>query len=150
MPINTKDLQPTFTNDFIILINQFSKYIQNVVEKSAGPRPAGGGSRKDDRIRTTVTLSLNAAGDAANTGLFSFWRKYIVPLNQKASPDGVSTFSKTSDITTWNSYFFVLRTQLLGAVGGNPDDPIIKEMDSVWSNIILISGNWVVRTITNK
>jgi hypothetical protein len=147
MAIDKTKLPPTFTVDFIILINQFGKYIQSVVEKTAGTRPnsIGVNDRGYRGTITTVTLSLNAAGNAANTGLISFWRTYIVPLDSKASVDGVGTFDKTyKDIATWNNYFFVLRTQLLGAVGGNSNDPIIKEMDAVWSNILLISGKWVV------
>ena len=147
MPIDKKALPPTFTNDFIILINQFGKYIESVVAKTAGPRPESRGvnDRGYRGTITTVTLTLNKAGDAANTGLISFWRTYIVPLNSTASIDGVATFNKTyKDAATWENYFFVLRTQLLGAVGGNANDPIIGAMDAVWSNILLISGKWVV------
>lgn len=147
MPIAKAALPSTFTVDFIILINQFGKYIQSVVEKTAGPRPQSIGE-KDRGYRgtiTTVTMSLNSAGNAANTGLISFWRTYIVPLDSKVSVDGVGTFNKTyKDAATWENYFFVLRTQLLGAVGGNASDPVIKAMDAVWSNILLISGKWVV------
>lgn len=144
MAIDKTKLPPTFTVDFITLINQFGKYIQSVVEQTAGPRPSFNGDPKNGTIKT-ATLSLNDYGNKANTGLISFWRTYIVPLDKTVRADSVGTFDKTyKNIATWNNYFFILRTQLLVAVGGNPDDPIITAMDAVWSNILLISGTWVV------
>jgi hypothetical protein len=70
-----------------------------------------------------------------------------VPLNTTVKATDPGTFSKTyTNAATWENNFMTLRIQLLGAIGGNKNEPIIKELDSVWANILLISGRWVVNT----
>lgn len=146
-----KDLPKTFFVDFTILLSQSSFYVRDKAIEVAGPKPSD---------NSTFAYKTGAL---AGTLLFRYYNTYIKPYAQNYTSGGVpggtasyidanqSTFSKTyKDAATWANEFFVLRTQILGAVGGNSNDPAIKALDIVWLEFSRISGYWTKIAVSDK
>jgi len=142
-----KDLANTsFPSNFIILVNLFSHY----GESTLGPKPTGYPTKKVTRQDITTWQDVipnrvsNNSWNNAGVALVGFWRQNIVPINPTANINQ-GTFNKVyQDDATFNNYFFILRTQLLGALNGSANDPLIKQMDAVWTKISAVKLQWIV------
>ncbi len=138
-----KDLPGSTVLNFKILLDQLSTYINAVGKERAGPKPTGSPTIDGRSSRGGWSLGFGAGANKSvqlaqsqMTALYNALKGSItVQASDKATFD--STFKDTA---TWSNNFFIIRTQVVGAVESG--DPILKAFDDLWNNLGTIRPSW--------
>jgi len=139
-----KDLPGSTVLDFKILLDQLTTYINAVGKERAGPKPTGSPTidgRKSGKDSwslgfSPVSYKSVQLAQSQMTALYNALKGSItVQASDKATFD--STFKDTA---TWSNNFFIIRTQVVGAVASG--DPILKAFDDLWNNLGTIRPSW--------
>jgi hypothetical protein len=149
--MSIKDLPGSFSLNVQILIAQSNNYSIDLGKASAGtePPPLSRPSRGYYDNRGRYSFIVIGSGQAIAS--FQFWyNSYIKSV--VAVPSGtIPTFNPIyTDTATWQSNFFIIRTQLVSVVAPG-EQPVITALDNVWKNFQNITGKWgPPRIITSK
>jgi hypothetical protein len=139
-----KDLPGSTVLDFKILLDQLNTYITAVGKERAGPKPTGSPIIDGRRVsKADWTLGFSPVSyksvQLAQSQMTSLYDSLKGSITVQASDK--ATFDSTfKDTATWSNNFFIIRTQVVGAVASG--DPILKAFDDLWNNLGTIRPSW--------
>ena len=141
-----KDLPGSTVLNFKILLDQLTTYINAKVKEKAGPKPTGtayiDGRKlgKDSWSLGFDRLTFNVV-QLAQSQMTSLYNSLKASINVQATDS--ATFNSTfKDTATWENNFFIIRTQVVGAVLQQGNDPIVKAFDTLWNTLNKINAQW--------
>ena len=140
-----KDLPGSTVLNFKILLDQLTTYINAVGKERAGPKPNreaiidGRKAGKDSWSLGFSTVSYKSV-QLAQSQMTALYNALKGSTTVQASDS--ATFDSTfKDTATWSNNFFIIRTQVVGAVASG--DPILKAFDDLWNNLGTIRPSWI-------